>query len=138
MNRRDFLKHSSLAGIASLLSFRVLRAADAGQLQSIRRGVGTFRKSGGTIGWLIHDDACVVIDSQFPENATLFLDAVKPGHNPGRGIDLLFNSHHHRDHTGGNAVLAPISRKHVAHENCVLWQRKASKDPDAEVSYNFV
>jgi glyoxylase-like metal-dependent hydrolase (beta-lactamase superfamily II) len=99
----------------------------------LRRNVGTFMARGGCIGWLITPEAVVVIDSQFADTAQMFLDGLKP--RTQRRIDLLINSHHHGDHTGGNKTLRPSVVKIVAHANVPELQRKqaaAAKTEDAQ------
>jgi glyoxylase-like metal-dependent hydrolase (beta-lactamase superfamily II) len=88
----------------------------------IRRNVGIFTARGGTIGWMIAPDGVVVVDSQFPDTAQMFLDGLKP--RTARKIDLLINSHHHGDHTGGNQTLRPSVAKIVGHANQPGLQRK--------------
>ena len=100
---------------------------------ALRRNVGTFSGRGGIMGWLVANDAVVVVDSQFADSATVFLTELKT--RTPRSIDLLINSHHHGDHTGGNKALRPAVKKIVAHENCVVSQRKqaaAAKAEDAQ------
>jgi len=101
---------------------------------SLRRNVGTFTARGGTMGWMVGPDAVVVIDSQFADTSKMFLDGFKPMIG-GRKIDLLINTHHHPDHTGGNKVLQPSVVKIVAQENAPGLQRKqaaAQKSEDAQ------
>ena len=98
---------------------------------SLRRNVGTFTARGGTIGWLEASDAVVVIDSQFADTSKMFLDGFKPVKG-GRKIDLLINTHHHPDHTGGNKVLQPSVVKIVAHENAPALQRKQAAAQKSE------
>jgi glyoxylase-like metal-dependent hydrolase (beta-lactamase superfamily II) len=88
----------------------------------IRRNVGTFTARGGTMGWLIALDGVVVVDSQFPDTAQMFLDGLKQ--RSGRRIDLLVNTHHHGDHTGGNQTLRPSVTRIVGHANQPGLQRK--------------
>jgi cyclase len=81
----------------------------------------------------VTSDAVLVIDSQFADTAQMFLDGLKT--RTPRKIDLLINSHHHPDHTGGNKVLQPMVTKIVAHENVPGLQRKqaaANKTEDAQ------
>lgn len=126
MHRRRFLSTAgALAGAglsASILSFPVSAfPAREGLFTPIRRGTGRFESRGGTIGWLINDDAVVVIDSQFPESAAECRDGLNE--RSGRSIDLLINSHHHGDHTGGNSVLGAEADHIVAHDNVPMLQR---------------
>jgi len=125
MNRRRFLTHGAAtlgAGfVASALPLSlVAETSPAGLFTPIRRGTGRFESRGGTIGWLINDDVLVVVDSQFPESATACRDGL--GERSGRSVDLLINSHHHGDHTGGNGVLG-ADAEIVAHENVPMLQR---------------
>jgi glyoxylase-like metal-dependent hydrolase (beta-lactamase superfamily II) len=86
------------------------------------------------MGWLVAPDAVVVIDSQFADTSKMFLDGFKPM-SGGRKIDLLINTHHHPDHTGGNKVLQPSVVKIVAQENAPGLQRKqaaAQKSEDSQ------
>jgi cyclase len=143
-NRRDFILRSSLAVAAGALMpgrlFAQQAPAAAPQpptvpmFASLRRNVGTFTARGGTMGWLVGPDAVVVIDSQFADTSKMFLDGFKPMIG-GRKIDLLINTHHHPDHTGGNKVLQPSVVKMVAQENAPGLQRKqaaAQKSEDAQ------
>ncbi len=123
--RRDFLRNSSLAAAAAGLPWGAALAQDAEDFKALRRGVGTFSKRGGTIGWLIRPDALAVVDSQFPDTAGICLQGLRERSQ--RRIDLLVNSHHHGDHTAGNATFAPYVEKHVAHENVPGLQKTASE-----------
>lgn len=138
LTRREFFATSSLAATAVLLD-RGRLFAQAAQpptvpaFAAIRRNVGTFTARGGTMGWLVTPDAVLVIDSQFADTSQMFLDGMKS--RTTRRFDLLINSHHHPDHTGGNKVLRPNVAKIVAHANVPGLQRKqaaASKSEDAQ------
>jgi cyclase len=133
MNRRDFLLRSTLAVSAGLLSRSLLSAqtppaapgpAGAG-FTPLRRNVGLFTARGGTIGWLVNPDALAVVDTQFPDTAQTFLAGL-PGRG-GRNFDVLLNTHHHGDHTGGNPVIKPVSKKVVAHANVPDLLRAAAE-----------
>jgi len=126
MDRRRFLKHSGSALVigvaASAFPISLLAGSrPAGLFTPIRRGTGRFESRGGTIGWLMNDDALVVVDSQFPESATECREGLQE--RSGRSVDLLINSHHHGDHTGGNSVLGADADHIVAHDNVPMLQR---------------
>ena len=123
-NRRDFVKASALATMAGALP------DGAGAQQSaappvpapppapavftpLRRNVGIFNQRGGTIGWLVSGDGLLVVDTQFADTAPNLLSGLKE-RSP-RQIDVLINSHHHPDHTGGNGVLRSSVKQIVAH-----------------------
>ena len=116
LSRRQFVARTAAATAALSLSSPLTRAASArpqrAEFVPVRRGVGAFTGRGGTIGYLQSPGALVAVDAQFPDSAQAFLDGLE---GSGRGLDLLVNTHHHGDHTAGNAVLAPVAARHVAH-----------------------
>lgn len=140
MNRRDFLVNSSLLVSASLVA-RAQSAAPVSapaavapkappaptvtEFRPLRRGVGLFTARGGTIGYLANKDVLAVVDTQFADTAALFLAGL-----PGRGdrmLDVVINTHHHADHTGGNLVLKPSAKTIVAHANVPKLQFAAAE-----------
>ncbi|MSU22605.1 MAG: MBL fold metallo-hydrolase [Opitutus sp.] len=139
MNRRDFLVRSSLFASAGLLARAKLSAqAPTGgarpamspapaitEFRPLRRDVGIFTGRGGTIGWLANREALVVVDTQFPDTAATCLAGL-PGRGA-RGLDVVINSHHHGDHTGGNAVFKPATKTIVAHANVPKLQFAAAE-----------
>ncbi|MBK8041923.1 MAG: MBL fold metallo-hydrolase [Haliscomenobacter sp.] len=118
-NRRTFIQKSAFAaGILALPNYKWLSAllnAAPGQLEPLRGNTGFYTESGGTIGWYIHEEAIVVVDSQFPEQAKHLIERIREKSQ--RRIDLLINTHHHGDHTGGNIAFKGIVDKVVAHAN---------------------
>jgi len=125
LNRRLFLKTSALALAASALPVCSWARSTAGVFTPIRRNVGTFESSGGTIGWMISADALAVVDSQFPESAGECLTGIRE--RSARRIDILINSHHHGDHTSGNGVLGGEASNILAHRNVPGLQRAAAE-----------
>jgi glyoxylase-like metal-dependent hydrolase (beta-lactamase superfamily II) len=126
MNRRQFLASSSLALAAGLS--RDLRARDRGQappptpkFEDLRRGVGIFTMRGGTIGYLLSAGAGLVVDSQYADTAPVCLEGIRQ--RSSRPLDLLINTHHHADHTGGNAVFKPAVKRILAHARVPELQR---------------
>ena len=94
-----------------------------------------FTARGGTIGYLVTPDGVVVVDSQFADTAPLLLEGLKS--RTSRTIDLLINSHHHGDHTGGNRALQPSVAKIVAHANVPGLQRKAAAAAKSEANQAY-
>jgi len=153
LSRRRFLTSSSLAIAASTLDLQRLfaqaaQAAPGGQAPApgaaavpqtafmpLRETVGYFTGQGGTIGYHVSKDGVVVIDAQMPATAKICLDGIME-RDGGRTIDVLVNTHHHGDHTGGNGVFKPSVKKILAHENVPELQkaaaaRAAAARPDA-------
>jgi len=105
-------------------------APPAGSFAMVRADVGTFTAQGGTIGWLVNQDAVVVVDTQYARSAPLCLEGLKE-RSGGRTIDLVFNTHHHADHTGGNGVFQPVSKKIVAHARVPALMKQFNVQPNA-------
>jgi cyclase len=82
-------------------------------LRILRRNVGIYTAQGGTIGWLVSGDGSLVVDSQFPDPARRFIELVRE--EGAAGFEALVNTHHHGDHTSGNAVFRDSTRRIVAH-----------------------
>jgi len=116
--RRDFLSSAATAAAAGLL----VRPSPVWAWQSqeaqpvftpIRRNVGYFTMRGGTIGFLVNPDAVLVVDSQFPAEATACIAGLNE-RSGSRPVDCLVNTHHHGDHTGGNISFRGIAKSVVA------------------------
>jgi cyclase len=142
-NRREFVTVSSLGLIGAFGNRSPLFAqAPAAQqaptvpkFEDVRRSVGAFTARGGTMGYLVTPDAVVVVDSQFADTAPMFLEGMKT--RTTRKFDLLINSHHHPDHTGGNKVLQPNVAKIVAHANVPGLQKKQAAQQKSEANQAY-
>ena len=135
ISRRQFVSTSTMSVAALGLSrLPVLGQAPAAQppvtkFEEIRRGVGYFTGSGGTIGYLINESGAIAIDSQYMQTGEICAAGLKQ--KAPKGVELLINTHHHADHTGGNGAFRPITKKILAHENCVTWQKKVAEQAAA-------
>ena len=134
--RRHFLRRT--AGAALLLPLagpaaRTARGAPPAPLprpaadgfNDLRGGVGYFVGQGGPIGYLATAAGLVVVDTQSPASAAVCLAGVRERAG-GRRVDVLVNTHHHGDHTGGNPVFAPHADRMVAHVAVPGLQRAAA------------
>lgn len=133
MKRIDFLKQIALlsAGSAFLPKLKLNQTSN---FEELRNGVGIFTMRGGTIGWYTSDDAVVAIDSQFVEPAESFIEGIVGyGDRPEGGPEkVLFNTHHHGDHTSGNPVFAQNGYRIIGHVNVPKYQRISAQNSDSE------
>jgi cyclase len=145
-NRRRFLTTSSLALAATALDLSKLYAQSAaGAMQAgqaappaapptaftpARGTIGIFTGQGGTIAYHVSKDGVVVVDAQMASTARIALAGIKERAG-GRMIDILVNTHHHGDHTAGNAIFRPEVKKILAHANVPELQRMAAKQQAA-------
>ena len=117
--RRDFLTRSAAAAAVAAIGRPLFASPFQGQAAQpmftpIRRNVGYFTMRGGTIGYLVNPGGIAVVDSQFPAEATACITGLNE-RSGNRGVDLLINSHHHGDHTGGNISFRGVAKKVVSH-----------------------
>ena len=128
LNRREFVALSSgaiAAGLTSRLGAAGLQPAPpAPAFALVRRNVNTFTARGGTIGWLSNKDALIVVDTQYPDSAKVCLDGLNT--RAPRPVDLVFNTHHHIDHTGGNGVFRAVAKKIIAQSRVPELQKMAA------------
>jgi glyoxylase-like metal-dependent hydrolase (beta-lactamase superfamily II) len=130
LSRRDFLAASAVTlGAYFGQPFHLLaQAAQQGVFTPIRRNVGTFTMRGGTVGWLVNPRGVAVVDTQFPAEARALLAGLQE-RSRNRGVDVLLNTHHHGDHTGGNGVFRGVARRVVAHGMADQHMRRAPQPP---------
>ena len=133
--RRDFLATSATIAAGALLgrpldllASRPVRTMQQANFTPIRRNVGTFTMRGGTVGWLVNPGGVAVVDTQFPAEARALLAGLQE-RSGNRGVDVLLNTHHHGDHTGGNGVFAGLARRVVAHGMADQHMRRAPQPP---------
>lgn len=130
-SRRSFLKASALAvAAASLVGPERLLGARREVFTPLRRNVGIFTERGGVVGWLVNRDGVLVVDSQFADTAPMIVSGLRE--RSGRPVDMLLNTHHHPDHTGGNAVLREAGATIVAHERAAINLRNAAAQRGTE------
>lgn len=86
---------------------------------------------GGNIGLSVGEDGIVMIDSQFATLSEKILAAIKKLSD--KDIKFLVNTHHHGDHTGGNANISKLGTQIVAHDNVRKRVKANAKQSDASL-----
>lgn len=134
MNRRNFVQTTGLTFGAFALSGKELLAnllaQNPYQLKNLRGGVGVFTERGGTIAYLITPKGLAVVDSQFPEQSNHLIGELKKLSD--KPIQLLINTHHHGDHSGGNISFKGIAEHVVAHSNSLKNQKATAEKSKTE------
>lgn len=130
LSRRAFISVSAATPVAlalgkgaALRAWQQQPAPINAVFTPIRKDVGYFTGRGGTIGYLINKDGVVVVDSQFPDSARLCIAGLQE-RSQNRGVDVLINTHHHGDHTGGNMAFKGIAKRHVASARAAELQKQ--------------
>ncbi|MDP4712240.1 MAG: MBL fold metallo-hydrolase [Saprospiraceae bacterium] len=126
--RRTFLSYSGLALGSSLLPGQQWLLNHlfpvAGEMRLLRNNVGIYLERGGSIGWMMDKEGAVVIDTQFPEQAGNFIAQMQT--KTDRKVDILFNTHHHGDHSSGNIAFKGLADRLVAHTRSKANQEAAA------------
>ncbi len=128
MQRRNFLLNTAVAaGAFTLLSkksFASWIADPSYQFKPLRNNVGMFAEQGGTIAWLVNKEGIVVVDAEFPDQAThLIAELKKQSDKP---FQWLINTHHHGDHTSGNIAFKGLVKNVAAHANSLTNQKNSA------------
>ncbi len=135
MNRRHFIKNTTTAsvGILTLSSTKLLASIlqqPTYKLTTLRNGVGIFTERGGTIVYYISKDGIVIVDTEFPDPAKHLIDELsKQTTYP---FNLLINTHHHGDHTGGNIAFKEMVKQVIGHENCLANYKRVAAEQKSE------
>lgn len=130
MKRAQFLKTLAFGGGALLAKpLFAFQPQPKGTFFDLQGGAGYFTLRGGTIGWYKDRDVFLMIDSQFADAAPVFADQFLG--DSGRKIDLLINTHHHGDHTGGNKAIRDRVVKIVGQAQIPVYQKKQAEQRNA-------
>jgi len=70
---------------------------------------------GGNVGLFVGDDANLLIDDKYADQAKEILTAVKKVTN--KPLNYLVNTHWHSDHSGGNQAIGRTGAVIIAHDN---------------------
>lgn len=136
LHRRQFIQRSgALLGFTLLPAHRWLARLlnqDPAEMYLLRRNVGVFKERGGTVAWMIDPNGLAVVDTQFPEQAGHLLNRIRE--KTDRRVDLLINTHHHGDHTGGNIAFKGLTDKVVGHVNCRANQERVARERNDEAN----
>jgi len=81
----------------------------------VARNIYMLEGAGGNIGVSIGTDGNLIVDDQFAPLAEK-IDAALQKLNPGK-LKFLLNTHHHGDHTGGNAIFGAKEAIIIAQDN---------------------
>jgi glyoxylase-like metal-dependent hydrolase (beta-lactamase superfamily II) len=128
MQRRNFIKHTTLTAALMTLSSKELLAhfyADPWKVKMLRNDIGIFTERGGTVGFMLSKKGKVVVDTEFPDQAKHLISELNTRSD--KPFHLLINTHHHTDHTAGNIEFKGLVPHVVGHENCLANQKRVAE-----------
>ncbi|MEP7323733.1 MAG: MBL fold metallo-hydrolase [Saprospiraceae bacterium] len=129
MQRRTFILQSALA-IPSISFIAKSFAVDPWTIKMLNKTTGIFTEKGGTILFKFTKAGIVVVDSQFPDQADHLISELKKQHPA--PFELLINTHHHGDHTGGNIKFKGLVNRVLAHTNSKANQMRVAQTNNTE------
>jgi len=137
MKRRDFIQNGAIL-IPSLWSMdRLIKSlqTDPWNIKMLTKEIGIFTERGGTILFYLSKKGNVVVDSQFPEQAGHLISELKKKND--YPFEVLINTHHHGDHSGGNLAFKDLLKRVLAHSNSKINQMKVAKERNMEATQLF-
>ena len=139
MHRKAFLRNTSLTltGLAFLNSaaWAQFIADPSWKIKMLNDTIGVFTEKGGTILFMLGKEGIVVVDSQFPEQAKHLVEELTK--RSGLPFQLLINTHHHGDHSGGNIAFKNLVPHVVAHANSKINQERVAKEKNTVATQLF-
>lgn len=133
MNRKSFLQSSVLTLGAITIRQSVLAQLlqqPAWKIKMLSDEIGIFTERGGTILFYLGKEGIVVVDSQFPDQSSHLIEELKK--QSAQPFQLLINTHHHGDHSGGNISFKGLVQHVLAHENSKANQERVAKTNKTE------
>jgi len=123
-NRRRFLG-TLIGGAAGLKAYSAFARQATASITTTKLADNfmLFSGAGGNVLALRGADGILMVDSGLPERSSALLEAVAQNLGPGP-IRVLFNTHWHLEHTGGNDKIGRTGAKIIAQDNTKLWMSR--------------
>src|ERR1035438_66651 len=123
-DRRAFLRALIAAPVGARLLLAQTAPAQAPaptpiKALKIKPNLAVLSGDGGNIGVLIEPGSLMAIDTGYDNRSADLMKALTELDS--HKVTLVFNTHWHLDHVGGNAALGKAGAKIMAHENVKKW-----------------
>jgi cyclase len=132
MNRSTWVRLSGGAVLLSGLWLAYTQQAPPLRIDQVRNNLHVIYGSGGNVAVLTTPAGTILVDSKFDRNVPEILRLVKTVTD--QPVRYVFNTHHHGDHSGGNAQLGQTAQL-IAHENA--RDSMAGSPPEVMPSLTF-
>ena len=130
MNLNCCFKNIAMFGMCCLVVARVVAQAEL-NTSKIADGIYVITGSGGNVTLIVGDNRALLVDDQYAHSAAgILTEVAKVTDKP---LDLVFNTHSHGDHSGGNQVMGEHGAVIIAHENV----RKTLSQPGEVKLFNM-
>lgn len=131
--------------LVPVLALPVFAASEEDRLQEIVPGVyfhlGDGERGLSNNGWVVFEDYVLVVDANFPMGAKIVMPRI--AETSDKPVKIVFDTHHHSDHSYGNQLWADQGALLVAQEAVVEqlkkfepeeWNRRAKDRPDMQTT----
>ena len=103
-----------VAGMMLGLGAVAVEAQDELSIEMVKDGLYVIFGPGGNVGVRVTDEGVILVDDKFPQNFDAIQELVSQVST--QPVRYVLNTHHHGDHTGGNASYIEIAEI-IAHQN---------------------
>ncbi|MDZ4708171.1 MAG: MBL fold metallo-hydrolase [Saprospiraceae bacterium] len=137
MKRHSFIQNGAILIPALWSVDNLLKSlqTDPWNIKMLTKEIGIFTERGGTILFYLSKKGNVVVDSQFPEQADHLISEIQKKND--YPFEVLINTHHHGDHSGGNMAFKDLLKRVLAHSNSKINQMKVAKERNMEATQLF-
>ena len=109
------LSATAIALLCALVAYTQTKQAPAPlTIEKVKEGLYMIVGSGGNVGVQVTDEGVILVDDKFEQNVPEILERVKSVTD--KPLKYILSTHHHGDHTGGNAKLIATAEI-IAHKN---------------------
>ena len=122
MHRREVIK-GAMTGMLTLWASPLLRAAAQQTTNGVRRlndKLAVLDAGGANVVVFSGGDGLLLVDSGVAGNGDKLVAALK-GIAANSKVNILFNTHYHREQTGNNELFAGMGAKIIAHDRTRQW-----------------
>jgi len=120
--------------LAAALAVAPLNDVHAQELtiEQVKDGLYVIFGSGGNVGVRVTSEGLILIDDKYPQNFDEIQRLVRSVSS--LPVRYVLNTHHHGDHTGGNAQYLPLAEV-IAHRNARDNMVRANQDGQPRVVF---
>ena len=126
------LQGGLVAGMVLCLGAAEVEAQDELSIEMVKDGLYVIFGPGGNVGVRVTDEGVILVDDKFPQNFDAIQDLVSRVST--RPVRYVLNTHHHGDHTGGNASYIEIAEI-IAHQNAQDNMVRGNQDAPPRVVF---
>ncbi|MDE0395102.1 MAG: MBL fold metallo-hydrolase [Gammaproteobacteria bacterium] len=126
------LQGALIAGVVLCPGAVAVEAQDELSIEMVKDGLYVIFGPGGNVGVRVTDEGVILVDDKFPQNFDAIQELVSQV--SAQPVRYVLNTHHHGDHTGGNASYIEIAEI-IAHQNARDNMLRGNQDAPPRVVF---